>query len=202
MAPPKTPVPLRPSTAAWPEILTERLGALAPSALHLIGPADLLTSRKVALFCSTRTPGSAILHAHDSARRLRDEGATVISGFHSPIEKECLKILLRGKQPIIICPGRAIESMRIPADCRAAFKAGRILFLSPFTKQPKRVTKESALRRNEVVAALAHEAYVAHIESGGKTDQIVRRLNEWKVPFLSSARSRPGLLRDALPGTR
>jgi hypothetical protein len=91
---------------------------------------------------------------------------------------------LRGKQPIIICPGRAIEAMRIPADCRAAFDAGRVLFLSPFTRQPRRVTKDSALRRNEVVAALADKAYVAHIESGGKTDQIVKMLTEWKVPIL------------------
>ena len=184
MTPPRSAIVLRPSAKGWPQLLTERLGALAPSSLQLIGPVDLLATRKVALFCSARTPGEAILRAHDTASRMRDESMTVISGFHSPIEKECLKILLRGKQPIIICPGRAIESMRVPADCRKAFEASRILFLSPFTKQPKRVTKESAIRRNEVVAALADEAYVAHIESGGKTNQIVKKLNEWKVPIL------------------
>jgi predicted Rossmann fold nucleotide-binding protein DprA/Smf involved in DNA uptake len=136
------------------------------------------------LFCSAQTPGGAILRVHDAARRMRDEGTTVISGFHSPIERECLKILLRGNQPIIICPGRAIDALRIPADCRAAFNAGRVLFLSPFTKRPRRVTKESALRRNEVVAALADEAYVAHVEIGGKTDQIVRKLTDWNVPIV------------------
>ena len=85
-------------------------------------------------------------------------------------------------QPIIICPGRAIESMRIPPACRAAFDAGRVLFLSPFTKQPRRVTKESAFRRNEVVAALADEAYVAHVGPGGQTSRIVEMLQEWRVP--------------------
>jgi hypothetical protein len=144
----------------------------------------LLSGRRTGLFCSARTPGAAILRAHDAARRMRDEGVIVISGFQSPIEKECLKILLRGKQPIIICPARAIDSMRIPAECRTAFDAGRVLFLSPFTKRPKRVTEDSALVRNEVVAALADEAYIAHITAGGKTDQIVRKLNEWKVPIL------------------
>lgn len=178
---------LKPSAGAWPQSLTKRLGASAPPILRTVGPAELLAARKVALFCSARTPGGAILRAHDAARRMRDEGVTVISGFHSPIEKECLRILLRGKQPIIICPGRAIEAMRIPTDCRAAFGAGRILFLSPFTRQPKRVTKESALWRNEVVAALADEAYVLHIEPGGQTDQIVRKLVEWKVPILGTA---------------
>jgi predicted Rossmann fold nucleotide-binding protein DprA/Smf involved in DNA uptake len=168
----------------YPAILLSRLRENAPAALALLGNPGLLGARRTALFCSARTPGDAVLRAHDAARRLRDEGVTVISGFHSPIEKECLRILLRGKQPIIVCPARAIETMRIPTECHAAFDAGRILFLSPFTREPGRVTMESALRRNEVVAALADEAYVAHVASGGKTDQIMKKLTEWKVTIL------------------
>lgn len=168
--------------ALYPGILLARLGENAPAALTAIGPMALLANRKTALFCSARTPGDAILRAHDTARRMRDEGVTVISGFHSPIEKECLRILLRGKQSIIICPARAIEAMRIPTDCRAAFDAGRLLFLSPFANQPTRVTKESALRRNEVVAGLADEAYIAYIAPGGQTERIVGMLAKWGVP--------------------
>jgi len=66
----------------------------------------------------------------------------VISGFHSPIEQECLRILLRGAQPIVICPARTLDAMRIPTECRAAFAAGRVLFLSPFSHKPKRVTRD------------------------------------------------------------
>ena len=154
-------------------------------ALQAIGPVALLAHRKTTLFCSARTPGDAILRAHDAARRLRDEGVTVISGFHSPIEKECLRILLRGKQPIIVCPARAIETMRIPTECRAAFEAGRVLFLSPFTKEPKRVTKESALRRNEVAAALADEVFIAHVTPGGQTERMAEMLKQWRVPVFS-----------------
>jgi len=175
---------LEPSDADWPQCLTERLGASAPPLLHAIGPTALLAARKTALFCSARTPGAAILRAHDAARRMRDEGVTVISGFHSPIEKECLSILLRGKQSIIVCPARATVAMRIPSECRAAFDAGRVLFLSPFTKQPKRVTKDSALRRNEVVAALADAFYIAHVSPGGQTERISEMLKRWGVPVL------------------
>ncbi len=178
------PVTLKPNDARWPRSLNERLDSSAPSALQTIGPVTLLAARRTALFCSARTPGDAILRAHDSARQLRDEGITVISGFHSPIEKDCLRILLRGKQPIIVCPGRAIEGMRIPPECRAAFEAGRLLFLSAFVQQPKRVTKESALRRNEVVAALADEVFIAHITPGGRTEDLARMLKRWRVPVL------------------
>jgi predicted Rossmann fold nucleotide-binding protein DprA/Smf involved in DNA uptake len=148
-------VSVKPDDALWPKTLTERLGGSAPTALQAIGPVALLAARRTAFFCAARTPGDAILRAHDAARRMRDAGVTVISGFHSPIEKDCLRILLRGTQPIIVCPARAIEGIRIPPECRAAFEASRLLFLSPFTERPRRATQGSALRRNEVVAALA-----------------------------------------------
>jgi predicted Rossmann fold nucleotide-binding protein DprA/Smf involved in DNA uptake len=170
----------------YPAVLLSRIGENAPAELTTLGNPALLCARRTALFCSARAPGDAILRAHDAARRMRDEGVTVIGGFHSPIEKECLRILLRGKQPIIICLARAIETMRIPPECRAAFDAGRILFLSPFTDQPKRVTKDSALRRNEVVAALADEAYIAHVSPGGRTARIVEMLLRWRAPLVSS----------------
>lgn len=179
------PTALKPGDAFWPKCLTERLGKDAPRGLHAIGQVALLAGRRTALFCSARTPGNAILRAHDTARRLRDAGVTVISGFHSPIEKECLHILLRGKQPIIVCPARTIETMRIPTEFRAAFDAGRLLFLSPFIESPNRVTKDAALRRNEVVAALADEAFIAHIASGGQTARMADMLKRWGVPFLS-----------------
>ena len=179
-----TPVTLTPADTDWPASLAARMGSTAPPALQALGPVALLARRKTALFCSARTPGDAILRAHDTARRLRDEGATVISGFHSPIEQECLRILLRGEQPIILCPARAIAGMRVPAECRTAFDAGRVLFLSPFIHAPKRVTRDAAGRRNEMVAALADQVFIAHIAAGSRTACMVDVLTRWGVPFL------------------
>lgn len=69
--------------------------------MEVVGDPKLLDSQKIALFCSIRCPGDLILAAYDYAKKLRDAGTAVISGFHSPVEKECLRILLRGTQPII-----------------------------------------------------------------------------------------------------
>jgi predicted Rossmann fold nucleotide-binding protein DprA/Smf involved in DNA uptake len=160
-----------------------RLVETAPTQLTALGNVELLAVPKTALFCSSRCPGDPILAAFDEMVRLRDSGRCVIGGFHSPIEKSCLEILLRGKQPIIVCVARAMDTMRVPGPCREAFDAGRILYLSPFLGTPKRVTKESAPIRNRLVAALADEAYVAHVEPGGQTEQIVGLLQIWSVPF-------------------
>ncbi|MGH8584701.1 MAG: hypothetical protein ACREWE_00420 [Gammaproteobacteria bacterium] len=63
--------------------------------------------------------------------------------------------------------------MRIPPECRAAFEAGRLALPLPVHREAQaRVTKESALRRNELVAALADEVFIAHITPGGQTRKI------------------------------
>jgi hypothetical protein len=37
-----------------------------------------------------------IVQAYDMAVALRDARVALIGGFHSPMEKECLRLLLRG----------------------------------------------------------------------------------------------------------
>src|SRR5580698_11441850 len=93
-----------------------RLPVGASPQLSAFGNLNLLALPKTALFCSARCPGQAILAAYDQAARWRDAGRCIISGFHSPVERECLRILLRGSQPVIICPARSLEKMRLPAD--------------------------------------------------------------------------------------
>lgn len=130
----------------WPGQLQTRLNATSPSRLLAIRNPEVLASHKVGLFCSVRCPGNAIIGAHETARKQRDDRVTVISGFHSPVEKECLRILLRGKQPIIICLARSLVKIRLPSDWRAALESGRLLLLSPFEKRPRRPDTKSTRR--------------------------------------------------------
>jgi predicted Rossmann fold nucleotide-binding protein DprA/Smf involved in DNA uptake len=162
----------------YPSILLERLGDKAPANLTAQGNLDLLAMNKTALFCSARCPGSAILAAYDQAAQWRDKGRCVISGFHSPVEQECLRILLRGKQPIIICPARALPK-RLSADWQKPLDEGRLLILSAFPTE-KRVTTDLAQRRNEIVAVLADEHYFAHITPGGHTSRLALQLAKAK----------------------
>lgn len=79
---------------------------------------------------------------------MRDAGVAVIGGFQTPIEKECLRLLLRGNQSLVICPARGIDNMRVPRDWRGRLEDGKILVLSPFPETVRRATAESAARRN------------------------------------------------------
>jgi predicted Rossmann fold nucleotide-binding protein DprA/Smf involved in DNA uptake len=173
---------LTPLQALWPRQLEDKLKSVAPSSLWIIGNQGLLAERKVGLFCSVRCPDDATLRAYDACRKLRDEGMTLISGFHSPVEKECLKILLQGTQPIIVCPARSVRKMRIPAEWRPALEGDRLLILSRFEQSPRRADSGSARRRNELVAALSDEVLIVHAEPGGGIERISQLVDQWNVP--------------------
>jgi predicted Rossmann fold nucleotide-binding protein DprA/Smf involved in DNA uptake len=171
---------ITPSDIHWPRQLTERLRADAPVRLWAIGKLEILATRKVGLFCSVHCPDSAVPGAYDAARKLRDNGVTVVSGFHSPVEKECLRILLEGSQSIIICPPRALEKVRLSAEWRQALNYDRLLLLSAFEK-PRRADKESARKRNELVAALSDEVLIIHAAPRGGLEELSQRIDRWGV---------------------
>lgn len=171
--------PLNSTDARYPASLRGRLGPGAPAQFTVLGNVDLLALPKTALFCSAHCPGAAILRTHDQAVRWRDSGRCIISGFHSPVERECLEILLRGKPPVIICPARSLETLRIPAPWKAPLNEGRLLVLSCFPSGHQRVTAELAAQRNLFVAALADEAWFAHISPGGQMEQLAQHIKAW-----------------------
>ncbi len=173
-------------TPLYPRPIQKYLGAQAPRTVACLGNTGLLRGRTLALFCSVRCPGDVILKTYDLVRSLRDKGTTVIAGFHSPMEKECLRILLRGKQPLIICPARSVERLRAPPEWHKPLRQGRLLVLSPFAEKYRRVTTEVAVFRNEFVAALADRVFIAYAAPGGKTEQLARRIARWGKCVLTS----------------
>jgi len=119
-----TPLVLTATDARYPVRLRERLGEIADSQLTVLGNLDLLTLPKTALFCSVRCPGNAILGTYDQAAQWRDAGRCIISGFHAPVEKECLRILLRGTQPIILCPPERFPNASLRTGKKTSRPAG------------------------------------------------------------------------------
>ncbi len=152
---------------------SDAAGEAAPL-LHVLGDAAILSGPKVALFCSVRCPGKLILDTYDLARRFRVEGVPVVGGFHSPMEQECLRILLRGTHPVVWCLARGLFK-RVPSspvDCRDSVAEGRLLIVSPFPATVRRTTAATAMARNRFLADLAAEVVVAHASPGSKVEAL------------------------------
>jgi len=151
--------------------------------LWAIGSVEILDNPLLGFFCSVKCRGEVILRVYDLARNLRGAGVTVIGGFHSPLEKDCLDPLMRGTQPIVICPARSIKNMRIPSAWKEPLTQGRLLILSPFESKYRRVTATLAEERNRLVMALSDKVFVAYATTGGKTEQLCQQILDTGKPL-------------------
>ena len=131
--------------------------SLPPADTPHRGSLRLLEEPLTALFCSNRCPGDLILNTYDLAWAMRGAGVPVIGGFQTPMEKECLRLLLRGSQPVVVCPGsRHRQHARAPRVARLAGSGpdASVVALSGHPDAGRRA--DLAALRNDMVAELAH----------------------------------------------
>lgn len=176
----------------YPKRLKKYLKAETPETIWARGNINLLPRQNTslngdlwALFCSRKCPGELILKTHDLAQTFKERGIPTIGGYHSPIEQECLRVLLRGVQPILLCPARSIEKMRLKSAWRDALTDERLLILSIFESRHNRSTAALANRRNAFVAALADKICIAHAAEDSKTLEFAQMLLTWGKPVFT-----------------
>jgi predicted Rossmann fold nucleotide-binding protein DprA/Smf involved in DNA uptake len=176
---------IRGSDPRYPASLGEYLGDHAPARIFSLGNLDILKQKSLALFCSVKCPGNLILKTYDLARELRNKRIAVISGFHSPMEKECLSLLLRGEQPVVWSLAKRLKIRGVPKECTGPLAEGRLLLLSPFGEKVKRASEKTALFRNDFVAALAERVFVSYATPGRKTEAFCRKVLEWRKQVMT-----------------
>jgi hypothetical protein len=135
-------------------------------AFHFRGPIALLENPATAFLCSTRCPGDKVLEAYEWARRQCDTGGTVISGFHTPVEKDVLAILARRGANIILASARDLPKT-VPKELKPAWEENRLMILSPFGYgQVTRPSKDSCSKRNRFVLGFTPQRTIPHIATG------------------------------------
>lgn len=149
--------------------------------LVFVGSKELLTNAWTSFFCSVRCPGRLILNSYDLAKKWCEEGQPVIGGFHAPVEREVLRILLRSTTPICVVVAHGLPK-QIPPEFKKPIDDGRMVLASPFDGRTKRATAETALKRNLIISALAENVFVAYAAPGSKTETLCRTISKWKKP--------------------
>lgn len=138
-----------------------------------LGNTEILKQHKVAFMCSRKVPAGAVLKCYDWAIEQREKGVCVISGFHSQIEKDVLHYLLKGTQPIILALARGIKQ-KVETEFQRPIQQGRLLIVTPFAKEVKRVTAQSAVVRNKMMIELADSITVGYASEGGQLIKLLR----------------------------
>ena len=93
------------------------------------------------------------------------EDVAIVSGFHSKMEREVLNYLLRRRCGIICVLARSIYQ-QISAKYREAYNQIRVLFITVIdSPNTTTVSKDRAVKRNQLVASLADELVFSSITS-------------------------------------
>ena len=137
-----------------------------------LGNKDILNLPKTAFLCSRQIPASVVLKCYDWAIAERESGNCIISGFHSPLEKDVLHYLLKGTQPIIIALARGLK-IRVEAELKKPLDQGRLLIITPFEDSVKRVTIATAAIRNRMMIEIADKVVVGYASPGGQLEQLL-----------------------------
>lgn len=136
--------------------------------LKAIGDPNNLKQNLLGIMCSQSCPGDLVIKGFDAAKQIREQGKTVVSGFHSSMERDIFEILLRGSQPIIHCLAKAIEKYRIPQNLRPNIESGQLTIIAPdFSIAEKRITKNTSEKCNKLLMDICDQVLIIHAHKGG-----------------------------------
>ena len=138
--------------------------------MHCIGNEELLKLHKVAFLCSRKFPAGVALKSYQWADEQREKGTCVISGYHSPIEKDVLCRLLQGRQPIIIAMAKGLK--RLDQEWDEAIAAGRLLVISRYADSVSHPCESKCYQRNRMMMELADRIVIAHASAGGNLERL------------------------------
>lgn len=141
--------------------------------MELYGNIELMNLTKTAFLCSQKIKAEVVIKSYDWAKKQRRLSNCIICGNHSQIEKDVFEILLKGEQPLILVLARGLK-IRWEQEVIKAVEQNRLLIISPFTKETKRITRETAVIKNKTILDLADKIMIAYASSGGQLEKLLR----------------------------
>ena len=155
---------------ALPANCAQRVGAELATRIVGVGETALLDEPLLGLIASRECPGHVLLETLDRVPEWVKAGRVIVSGFHSPLEQQVLRSLLRrkGRAVKVLARGFGGQSAdyRPTPEEREPLTSGRMLVISAFAPIATRTTRETALARNRLVLALATEIVVPYVAVG------------------------------------
>jgi predicted Rossmann fold nucleotide-binding protein DprA/Smf involved in DNA uptake len=142
-----------------------------------LGDIAILNQPKVAFLSSRKISSATVLKCFDWATEQRDKDACVISGYHSPLEKDVLHFLLKGLQPVILVLGRSIYK-QLPNYLHKPLDTGRLLIVSPVSQSIQRQSVQSCTTRNKYIINNADEVVFGSLDEKGNLYPLYRQAIE------------------------
>ncbi|MCB0482617.1 MAG: hypothetical protein KDC83_14410 [Flavobacteriales bacterium] len=143
--------------------------------MEFLGNKVILNHYKTGFLSSRKCAAEVVLKSYEWAKQQRAEGNCIVCGNHSQIEKDVFEILLKGDQPLVLVLPRGLK-YRWDKTWLNEIEKGRLLIVSPFAQEIKRVTRENAERKNETIIVLSDKIIIGYKSPQGQLDALMKNL--------------------------
>ena len=154
---------MKPAPVPLPPRCAQRIGVEIATRIVGAGETALLTEPLLGLIASRECPGHVLLETLDCVPEWVKARRVIVSGFHSPLEQQVLRSVLRRKGRVVKVLARGMTDCRPTAEERESLAAGRMLLITACPPEVRRTTRETALARNRLVLALASEIVAPYV---------------------------------------
>jgi predicted Rossmann fold nucleotide-binding protein DprA/Smf involved in DNA uptake len=148
--------------------------------MDYFGNKDLLKLYKTGFLSSRKCPAEIVLKSYEWAKKQREEGNCVICGNHSQIENDVFNILLKGNQPLILVLPRGLKK-RWNKKILENVEQGRLLIITPFGKEVKRITRTTAIQKNQTIVRLSDKIVTGYVSKNGQLDGLIKNYSYYNV---------------------
>jgi DNA processing protein len=126
-----------------------------------------------------------------------------VSGWHSPLEEEALHILLAQGASVVFCVPKSLNRFMPSAEVRRGVAQREVLLVTHCSPKAKRISRDAAIRRNELVTGLGAALLILSAPAGSASLTLAKSaLRRGKPVFTPEHRMNSALLAcGALPAT-
>lgn len=165
----------------YPRILIDRLQTEAPAFVSYKGNTwiiDHLAGSWAVLGSLGFEDQQKMLMYRQFIEFLAKNQILVVSGFHSPIEKNALQIIANCSGRAIQIQARSLYKMRMLKYLKGIYEKGNMLLISCTSPSAHRPSLELTRKRNIIACALAENVLVLSQNPKSKTIQLAKQLIE------------------------
>lgn len=174
-----------------------------PPKLWYLGDSAILSGKLLGIISARSIEPDLALKTSKLLRELASLDAVFVSGWHSPLEEEALRILLTKPVKIVHCVAKNLDKFVPSAEVQALVTQGNALLLTHCGPKAKRISRDASLRRNQLVVGLARAILVLSAPQGSASLKLAKMAVDLGKPvFTPQHQMNQGLLAsNALPAT-
>jgi predicted Rossmann fold nucleotide-binding protein DprA/Smf involved in DNA uptake len=135
-----------------------------------VGNPEIIGSPLLGIVSARQIDSDLALKSSQLLKRLASlKEIAFISGWHSPLEEEALRIVLAHDAPLIFCVSKSLDRFKPSSEIQGRLSEGNVLLLSHCSPNAKRISREASVRRNQLVAGLASVLVVLSAPAGSNS---------------------------------